>query len=566
MTLFSRLRIGAPVLAVLFAASAAVAADPGKPDSTTSSPIQHVLLISIDGMHSLDFANCAKGVPNSANDPYCPHLASLSSTGVHYLQALTSKPSDSFPGLVAQITGGTPRSAGIFYDVSYDRALSPPARTTPYGIVGGAKLCPGTVGTQVGFDEEIYYNYLDLHSGKPDGSSGINGINPDYLPRDPKNGCAPVYPHSFIRDNTIFNVAHNAGLYTAWSDKHPSYDFTNGPSGDGVADLWSPEINSIPVSLPSVPGCSPLPDPGAATSSNAWTDSFENIRCYDQYKVQAVLNWIDGKWHDGSASAPVPAVFGMNFQSVSVGEKLVEKSKSLTGGYVDALGTPSDSLLAEIQYVDGAIGQMVAELKKQGLLDSTLIIVSAKHGQSPIDPSRVLRIPGDVATDEPPSQIVSPTGVGPGLPVAQADEDDISMLWLTDQSQTASAVATLSLAANESLFGQGEIFAGPSLTLQFNDPLTDSRTPDIIVTPNVGVIYTGGTGKVAEHGGFAYDDRNVLLIVSNPRYNAATFNDLVETRQTAPTIVKALGLDPNQLSAVRSEHTETLPGLPFTQK
>jgi len=553
------LSLGLVALALVSLYSVAAAAQ-------ETSKIQYVLLISIDGMHSLDFANCTKGVPLFGNEPYCPHLSSLSATGVHYLQALTSKPSDSFPGLVAQITGATPRSAGIFYDVSYDRALSPPAKTTPYGIVGGAKLCPRVIGTQVGFDEEIDFNYQKLDSGKPNGSSGINGINPDYLPRDPKNSCVPVYPHNYLRVNTIFNVVKNAGGHTAWSDKHPSYDFTNGPSGDGVDDLWSPEINSIPVPIPSVQGCSPLPDPGAATSSNAWTDSFQNIRCYDQFKVQAVLNWIDGKTHDGSAAAPVPNLFGMNFQAVSVGQKLVEKSLGLTGGYVDALGTPSDSLLAEIQYVDGAIGQMVTELTKQGLLDSTLIIVSAKHGQSPIDPSRVLRIPGDVATDEPPSQILSPAGVGPGLPVAQADEDDISMLWLTDQSQTESSVATLSLATNENLFGQGEIFAGPSLTLQFNDPLIDSRTPDIIVAPNVGVIYTGGTAKVAEHGGFAYDDRNVLLIVSNPSYKRSTFNDQVETRQIAPTIVKALGLDPNLLSAVKSEHTETLPGLPFTQQ
>jgi len=541
-------------LGLLLAASTAFA----------QNPIKRVLLISVDGMHSLDFVNCSNGVPAFGNVPYCPNLAALSSTGVHYLQALTSKPSDSFPGLVAQITGATPRSAGVFYDVSYDRALSPPAKTTPYGIVGGPKLCPSVIGTQVGFDEEIDYNYLDLHSGKPDGSSGINGIDPAYLPRDPKNGCAPVYPHTYLRVNTIFNVVKNSGGYTAWSDKHPSYDFTNGPSGDGVIDLWSPEINSIPVALPTVQGCHPLPDPGAATSSNAWTDSFQNIRCYDQYKVQAVLNWIDGKTHDGTASAPVPTLFGMNFQAVSVGEKLVEKSLSLTGGYTDPLGTPSASLLAEIQYVDGAIGQFVSELNAQGLLESTLIIVSAKHGQSPIDPNRVLRIPGDVATDEPPSQILSPAGVGPGLPVAQADEDDISMLWLTDQSQTENFVTTL--AANENLFGQGEIFAGQSLALQFNDPLVDSRTPDIIVAPNVGVIYTGGTGKVSEHGGFAYDDRNVLLIVSNPKYKAATFLDQVETRQIAPTIVKALGLDPNLLTAVQAEHTETLPGLPFTQK
>jgi len=561
MHLSHKLSVGLAAVVLLLTASAALAQDRDR--TASSGPIKHVLLISIDGMHSLDFANCVNGVAAFGNDNYCPHLTALASTGVHYLQALTPKPSDSFPGLVAQITGGTPRSAGMYYDVSYDRALSPPFKTTPYGIVGGPKLCPSVIGTQVGFDEEIDFNLTKLDSGKPNGSSGINGINPEYLPRDPKNGCVPVYPHSFIRANTIFNVVKNAGGYTAWSDKHPSYDFTNGPSGDGVTDLWSPEINSIPVAIPQVQGCNPLPDPGAATSSNAWTDSFQNIRCYDQFKVQAVLNWINGRTHDGSASAPVPALFGMNFQAVSVGEKLVEKSLGLTGGYTDALGTPSASLLAEIQYVDGAIGQMVAELKKQGLLDSTLIIVSAKHGQSPIDPNRVLRIPADDASDQPPSQILSPSGVGPGLPVAQADEDDVSLLWLTDQSQTASSVATLS--ANESLFGQGEIFSGPSLTLQFNDPLVDSRTPDIIVAPNVGVVYTGGKAKVSEHGGFANDDRNVLLIVSNPHYKHAVFNDQVETRQIAPTIVKALGLNPDSLSAVRAEHTETLPGLPFTQ-
>jgi hypothetical protein len=146
--------------------------------------------------------------------------------------------------------------------------------------------------------------------------------------------------------------------------------------------------------------------------------------------------------------------------------------------------------------------------------------------------------------------------------VVQADEDDISMIWLKDQSQTAADVAILE--ANENLFGQGEIFSGNALELQFNDPLTDSRTPDIIVAPNVGVVYTGHKAKVAEHGGFAYDDRNVLLVVSNPGYQASTFVDQVETRQIAPTIVQALGYDPAQLQAVQQEGTQVLPGLPFT--
>ena len=356
-------------------------------------------------------------------------------------------------------------------------------------------------------------------------------------------------------------------MYTAWSDKHQSYELTKGPTGDGVDDFFAPEINSIPVNLSSsvwgVQGCNPLPDQTAVSSSNAWTDSFQNIRCYDSIKVKAVLNWIDGLTHNGKGSAPVPAVFGMNFQAVSVGEKLVEPQLGLTGGYVDPLGTPSASLLAEIQYVDNAIGQFVAELQKQGLSNSTLIVVTAKHGQSPIDPNRVLRIPADNSSLEPPSQVISPAGVGPGFQVVQALEDDVSLIWLADQTQTQADVTTL--AASESLYGQGEIFSGPLLSLYFNDPLVDPRTPDIIVAPNVGVIYTGGQKKVAEHGGFAEDDRHVMLLVSNPKYRASTFVDQVEVRQVAPTIVKALGLDITQLNSVQLEHTETLPGLPFTQ-
>jgi hypothetical protein len=514
----------------------------------------HVLLISIDGMHALDFANCSQGISTvNGGAPYCPTLAELAQTGVTYLEASTTRPSDSFPGLIAQVTGGTPRSAGVFYDVSYDRALSPPAQTTPYGIPGGADLCPGTKGTQVGYEEEA-----DMDLTKLDGGGGINA---NFLPRDPNHGCAPVYPHSFLRVNTIFEVVKAAGGHTAWSDKHPVYEIVNGPSGAGVDDFYGPEINSIPVPLPKVTGCSPLPDQSATTSSDDYTTSFQNIRCYDSLKVQATINQINGKTHDGSADAPVPNVFGMNFQAVSVGQKLVEHPDATPtiGGYTDALGTPSASLLEEIEFVDTAIGQMVAALRAQGLVDSTVIIVSAKHGQSPIDPNRVLRIPGDAAADMPPSAVISPGGVGSGMPVAQADEDDVSLLWLSDQSQTASAVAML--AGKETEAGIGEIYAGNSLDLLFNDPRTDSRSPDIAVAPNVGVVYTGGKKKVAEHGGFAHDDANVMLLVSSPSYTKAAENRPVRTVQIAPTILEVLGLDPNSLQAVQMEHTQPLPGL-----
>jgi hypothetical protein len=312
--------------------------------------------------------------------------------------------------------------------------------------------------------------------------------------------------------------------------------------------------------------CNPLPDSTAMASTNAWTDSFANIQCYDSLKVQAILNEINSRRHDGSAPAPVPAVFGMNFQAVSVGQKLVEKSINVTGGYTDAFGTPSPALLAEIAFVDGSIGKMVQELQLRGLYASTLIIISAKHGQSPIDPHRLLRIPADNASDAPPSAILSPNGIGPGFPVAQSLEDDVSLLWLSDPSQTSSMVATLEANAATAGANGGQIYAGPTLDLLFNDPSTDPRTPNIVVAPNVGVVYTGGTKKLAEHGGFAHDDTNVMILVSNPALPATIVSTPVATTQIAPTILQSLGLNPDSLQSVQEEHTAVLPGLRFGEK
>ena len=94
----------------LFLTVAATAQD-GDHDWDHSS-IHHVLLISIDGMHAVDFLNCTKGIATiNSGTPYCPNLAALGTTGVNYVAASTSKPSDSFPGLMTIVTGATPRSA-----------------------------------------------------------------------------------------------------------------------------------------------------------------------------------------------------------------------------------------------------------------------------------------------------------------------------------------------------------------------------------------------------------------------------------------------------------------------
>jgi hypothetical protein len=577
MKLSPSLRIGASFLALLLASAAAFAQAPVQ--------IKHVLLISIDGMHAVDYINCVNGIIGvNGGDPYCPSMAELKPHGIDYLYASTSKPSDSFPGLMALVTGGSPRTVGAFYDDAYDRSLAPPAQTTGDGLAAGPCVPYGVpTGTTTEYDEGVDLNQNVLNGGAPGAGlteGGIQSIDPKRLVRDPEQGCAPVYPWNFVRTNTIFGVVHAAGGYTAWSDKHPSYSAVSGPgNGSNLDDYYSPEINSIPVNLPGVSAGSTswnsLPDQTAVSSSDAWTDSFQNIQCYDTLKVNAILNEINGKKHNGGASAPVPAVFGMNFQAVSVGQKLIEKSLSpkVTGGYQDGQGTPTTSLLSEIEFVDLSIGKMVGALKSEGLLDSTLIVISAKHGQSPIDSSRYLgisTISGDPISTSPATiaanagclpyseSPLNPTGLGP-------TEDDVSLVWLNGNCTTESVVEMLETQSpsTSNIAGIGEIFWGRGITQLFDAPGLppdgDPRTPDILVTPNIGVTYSGSGKKLAEHGGFSHDDTNVMMLLSNPHLRSTSVTIPVTTMQIAPTILKALGLNPSALDAVRQEGTEVLP-------
>jgi hypothetical protein len=535
------------------------------------SSVQHVLLISVDGMHAVDLLNCSTGVASVNNGaPYCPNLAQLATTGVNYVGASTSKPSDSFPGLMTLATGATPRTMGVYYDVAYDRTLDGP------GVVTGNGNGPGTckagatpTGFSTEFDEGIDFDQTKLNGGAPGASltdGGVASIDSSRLDRDPANGCAPVYPWDFVRVNTIFGVIHNAGGYTAWSDKHPAYSSVIGHGGAFLDDYYSPEINSNVVDLPGVTtpsGISCATPPDTSADLTAWTNSFQNIECYDTLKVNAILNEIAGRNHLGTATTKTPTIFGMNFQAVSVGQKLIEGSTK--GGYVDASGTPTASLLSEIQFVDDAIGEMINGFKDRGLLDSTLIVITAKHGQSPIDPNLYFPIPGKTSNGQSPATILesllpyseSPAnanGLGP-------TEDDVSLLWLQNSANTASAVATLE--SNRKTAGIGQIYFGPTLSLNYNvpglPPSGDPRTPDIIVTPNVGVTYTGSATKLAEHGGFAHDDTNVILLLSNPAFHPHTVYTPVGTNQVAPTILRTLGLDPWLLDGVRLEGTSVLP-------
>ncbi|WIX76764.1 alkaline phosphatase family protein [Amycolatopsis carbonis] len=537
-----------PLFALLAAAGLFATAAPAAVAQPARSGQQHVLLVSVDGMHQSDL------VWYTATHPHA-ELADLLAHGTQYTHASTPVPSDSFPGLVGQLTGGNPATTGVYYDATYNHALLPAGTTH----CAGAK--PGAV---VDYTEDLDRDKNALDAGQgvaglPSGVLTMTGnprtlIDPAKLPVDPQT-CKPVYPHQYLHVNTVFEVARQAGLRTAWSDKHPAYELLNGPSGTGIQDLFTPEINS------QVPG---------ASSGSDWTTDNAATQRYDAYKARAVLNEIDGYDHSGTMKVGTPAVFGLNFQSVSTAQKL-PVSGGQAGGYL-AGGAPGPVVRSALDFVDRQLGAFAAELKRRGIDRSTTIVLSAKHGQSPIDPNALTRIDDGALLD---GLNAAWRAAHPGAAdlVAQSTEDDAMLLWLTDRSAAATTFAKNYLLAQSGTgngatgaakpfvhSGLATVHAGADAARYFGVRPGDDRVPDLVGLTVPGVVYTGGQSKIAEHGGAAADDRSVPLVVSGTG-RGQVVGGAVETTQIAPTILRLLNLDPRSLAAVRAEGTRVLPGL-----
>jgi hypothetical protein len=494
--------LGLSALSALSATSVAAPVPAASASLPADAPVHHVLLVSVDGLHAGDMVRYIAAHPDST-------LAHLAAEGIDYTNARGVVPADSFPGLLALVTGGTPAVTGVYYDDSYDRALAAPGSD-----------CSRS-GTRVRYDES-----LDVDDGH-----GHTMIDPARLPRDPQHGCAPVYPHAYLHVNTVFEAVHDAGGYTAWIDKHPTYELVEGPSGHGVDDLFLPEIGA-----------------NYEGSSNAATDqitgSLARTEDYDAMKAHAIVNEIDGLTHDGTAHAAVPNVFGLNLQAVNVAQKLY--------GYRDADGALTPGVDHAIGSVDRLLGSFVAELERRQLRDDTLVVVTAKHGNGPIDRARLVKI-----DDQRVAKVID--AAAPGA-LAQLTTDYGALVWLHDASTTATVTAAL--RAHAQALGIADVLSGARLALRFPAPPADSRTPDIVIVSRRGVIFAPPRdGKLAEHGGFHDDDVHVALLVANPRLPGAGRQVTwpVSTTQVAPTILTALGLRPDRLQAVVREGTSPLP-------
>ncbi|MBI3383409.1 MAG: alkaline phosphatase family protein [Aquabacterium sp.] len=556
------------VMATVALSGVAHSADTLKPVASS------VLLISVDGLHQNDLDWFVKNHPNSA-------LARMVHDGVNFKSARTPFPSDSFPGMVGLVTGGNPRTTGVYYDDAYSRKLLP---------AGTTDCAHAALGAEVQYAENVdknpdrldagqnipgLYNNFDLIS-RLSAHPAKDLIDLAQLPVDPKT-CSPVFPHQYIKVNTVFEVLHANGLHTAWSDKHAAYDILNGPSGVGIDDLFTPEINGS-VTDPSLPG-------GAGAD---FTKDNLNTQRYDSLKVKAVLNWIQGHDHAGNGKPGTPALFGLNFQSVSTAQKLNVSSYldnktstviagGLAGYVIDANGktVPGPVLEGALTFVDQQIGQLLnaADLNK------TVFIVTAKHGQSPQAREELTIINDGAMIDALNAAWASKSGAAATPLVAHAMDDDGVLLWLNDRSEAAAQFAGDFLARYAGT-GIGSDAQGNKLAKSFTNAglkkiligheaaefigvnTHDDRVPDLIGIAKQGSVYGGAKlSKIAEHGGDAAEDRHVGLVVYGKGIHAAEVNAPVETTRVAPTILKLLGLPVDKLQAVRIEGTRALPGV-----
>jgi hypothetical protein len=550
--------------------------------------IQHVLLISVDGLHQSDLVWYVQNHPNS-------ELAALVRGGLEYNNAHTPIPSDSYPGTVALMTGGNPNTTGVYYDDAYDQDVYPAGTTSCQGQPTGGAV--------------IYDSPDDLNASRLDAGENIPGIdqnpalimdmtgnpktvlNASTFPVNPTT-CQPIWPSSFLEVNTIFNVAHNAGLLTAWADKHPVYEILDGPSGNGIDDLFTPEIDSNAIEPNGVPY------PVAPDGGISWTDDNAATKQYDSYKVQAVINEIDGYDHSGRYQVGVPAIFGMNFQTVSTAQKLFASPAVLSGpnaqgnytlgpvllgGYYPGTDIPRPLLRSALDYVNAQLTRIVEALQRQGLTNSTAIVLTAKHGQSPLNPDQLRLINSDAIITSVNSAWNTTTGCTANCTplIVGGTDDDVWQSYLSVDTQTAAnfvehylwthsapgvTYANTTVAVPHS--GLAQIWAGKAAADYFGVSVSNPRYPEVFGRVQVGVIYTTPPTldpqdyEIAEHGGGNPGDRDVPILIYAPGTVRHGVNgQWVETTQVAPTILALLGLNPWDLKAVQIEHTAVLPGL-----
>jgi len=160
--------------------------------------MKHVLLLSVDGMHDVDLVNFVRLAPELGD-------GNARETGVEYTSAQAPAPSDSYPGVLALVTGGSPKTTGVMYDEFYDRAVSP-------------AMLPERATNSV---PKLNFNRASIAIRQP--STAAASIRRS-LRAIRRTAAGRFYPTTIFASIRFFEVVKANGGRTAWSDKHLGYE------------------------------------------------------------------------------------------------------------------------------------------------------------------------------------------------------------------------------------------------------------------------------------------------------------------------------------------------------
>ena len=197
-----------------------------------------MLLLSIDGFHQFDLANYIARIRRRRSPARRPRHALHEHDFVAAVRFVPRDPGDDH-GRLARVDGHLLRRDVGRQPVAAGIRRAPRAARLPRSTVRPTSTT----------------------------RSSTTSIDPAKFPLDPDHGCSLVYPHDYLKVNTIFEVIKAGGCRTAVTDKHPTYELLNGPSGTGVDDLFTPE-----------------------NDANGAKKNIAKMEAYDATKVQAVLN------------------------------------------------------------------------------------------------------------------------------------------------------------------------------------------------------------------------------------------------------------------------------------
>jgi arylsulfatase A-like enzyme len=218
---------------------------------------------------------------------------------------------------------------------------------------------------------------------------------------------------------------------------------------------------------------------------------------------------------------------------------------------------------------------MLSAIRTQGLTNSTAVIITAKHGESPLTSTRTIvdqTLIGRILANAGIPVPATPTPLS-----AKTTQKTSELIWLPRQvsngvgvppvalttpqvrAETTTAVTALSTSTDPGFQPSWTSILSFGPGWPFPDPTIDPATPDIVVVMKDGVNFEPqplpSPPTNAEHGGFGENETHVPLLVSYPAWAQVAVGGTVtvSTRQIAPTVLSMLGLNPAALDAVRIE-------------